>query len=166
MKQITQLEKMGATPGKLALIAVLASVLVFVIVRQLPSRGSGQSSSTQVQAHARATEEVSQEPQQALVTESEEAELPWPPLDMIELLAIDPFSTPSWAVQPETDADQTEATDLVQLQKQGVSVVMITEEGKTASIGERNVHVGDVLEGYQITDITAQGIVVHKLSSQ
>lgn len=165
-----QLEKMGVTPGKLALIGVLSLVLVGVIVMQLP-----EGDPTQVAAHAASspapsgakTKQQVSTPTNATIANKETKELqPWPQADLSELLSRDPFALPTWAVQEKEAAAKQQPSELVELQKQGASIVMITKDGKSATIGDQKVRIGDVLEGYRVTDITSQGIVLDKLETR
>ncbi len=161
-----QLKKMGATPGKLALIAVLVLVLFGVIVKQLPSSAPEKVNTAPAIAQSldskqSGTTNVNAEKSNV------ESELPaWPVINLTETLANDPFVLPRWAVQevpPEVIAVNDEPGELAELQEQGASIVVISKEKKSATIGEQKLQVGDILEGYRITDITTQGIFLHKL---
>lgn len=160
-----QLEKMGATPGKLALIGLLSLVLVGVVAKQLPegtaqtaSKPSAPVSTSRKVAQKLSTQDSPEEP------ERENELTPWPEIDLTKTLAIDPFATPAWVAKKEqpTTTPLNVTGVLADLQQQGASIVVITAEDKSATIGEQNVHVGDILEGYRVTDITAQGILLNK----
>ena len=166
-----KLKKMGATPGKLALVAVLAVVLVLVITKQLPKSApdnAGVARATQKQSKAKkAGSKV--EPKVSTTKFYREAkELPsWPEVDFTETLASNPFALPSWAVREEPAATATQAYasgELVGLKELGATIIVIGKENKTATIGEEKYHIGDTLKGYQVTDITTLGIVLHKLA--
>lgn len=164
-----QLEKMGATPSKLALIGILSVVLVGVIVMQLPDENAASTvandAPSRAPSGAQARQQVST-PANVTIANKETKELqPWPQADLSELLSNDPFALPTWAVQEKEAAAKQQPSELVELQKQGASIVMITKDGKTATIGDQKVRIGDVLKGYRITDITTQGIVLDKLET-
>lgn len=167
-----KLQSIGATPGKLALIAVLSLVLVAVIFRQLPSR-QATPQTTPVAAKEvpqRNAQVVAQQtsPEPSATDAKQQPKQTWPEAKLEDFLTHDPFRTPAWALrkpEPTRTADTEESSRLDELQKQGVSIVMIAEEAKSARIGDYRVHVGDVLEGYQITDITSQGVVLNKLET-
>lgn len=173
MTHQTKLERLGATPGKLALVAVLAIVLVVVIVKQLPSRSPARQATASAAKklpvpNTKAVVKPTESPRNTPQTKKQQEQI-WPKVNLDDFLAHDPFRTPLWAVQQTETTDPTETDEpgkLDELQKQGVSIVMIAEGAKAARIGENKVHVGDVLEGYQITDITSQGVVLNKLDSQ
>lgn len=168
MKDQKQPDKVGATPAKLVLIGVLSLVLVVVIVRQLP-----ESKSPRVQAQGAAPSSTGEPAASSKKiaaaspssSEKKNARAPWPKTEISELLTSDPFAAPDWAIAKVEDPVEQEAGKLNELQKQGVSIVMFGEDGKSATIGEQKVRIGDVLEGYKITDITAQGVVVSKLDN-
>ncbi len=172
MSKQKQADKIGATPAKLALVALLAVVLIVVIVRQLPNDTPpaaraqvATSAPSKAEDETGTVAELTTDPETTPVQQTENTP-PWPETDLSELLAYDPFATPAWAIAPESDSDAKQASKLDELQKQGVSIVMIAEEAKTATIGERRVRIGDVLEGYRITDITSKGVLLDKLDSQ
>ncbi len=172
MSKQKQADRVGATPAKLALVALLAVVLIVVIVRQLPN-DTPPPSRAQVTASVPSKAEDETDTVAAQATDPEtttqqqnETTSPWPETSLDELLTHDPFATPAWAIAAVSDSDTRQASKLDELQKQGVSIVMIGEEAKTATIGERRVRVGDVLEGYRITDITSKGVLLDKLDSQ
>ena len=162
-----QLEKMGVTPSKLALVVVLSVVLVAVIVMQLPDESttpsvvSDRSSSSQ-----KKLKPVKPEVATESSTKQMRTDLPsWPKVTLAQALVADPFKAPDWAVPVKAERPEGEG-DLAELQEQGVSIVVITSDFKSARIGDQKVQVGDVLEGYRITDITADGILLDKIKSQ
>ena len=161
-----QLERMGATPGKLALIGLLSTVLVAVIVKQLP-KGETESlhtSSTAIPQQLAQTAEADPKDVNSKPDHLRE-KTTWPVVKLSEALACDPFEPPTWAVQ-EQRIDTTESGQhgvLADLQKKGASIVVISAGRKSAKIGPQRIHVGDILEGYQVTDITTQGILLDKL---
>ncbi len=172
-----QLEKMGATPGKLALIGVLVLVLGMVIVKQLPKgTPSGASPSLATASLERSkTEKAGPTKQatsetQATETNAKSKLAPWPELGLKETLTSNPFALPSWAVPKEKSVARTEtheeSEELAELLSQGTSIVVIGQGKKSATIGEQKLYVGDILEGYQVTDITTQGVVLNKLRTQ
>lgn len=175
-----QLEKMGATPGKLALIGGLVLVLVVVIVQQIPSGDAGIQASANVSTELVAGTSQSQ-PQQvgkaspndenlagASTTEQQFELPPWPEINLAETLASDPFALPNWVAKEEREIEvATQKPDrLAELQKQGASVVVIAAGQKSASIGEQKIRVGDIVAGYKVSDITTQGIFVDKLDAR
>lgn len=162
-----QLEKQGATPGKLALIGVLSVVLAVVVIRQLPS--TEEPVALAAQTTAKPTQSQRKEGDQVAdkASAADEQSPPWPEFELEETLAHNPFRPPHWAALPEA-LSPTEANTpglLSQMKQKGVSILIIGEGQKTATVGEQRLRVGDVLEGYQVTDITTQGIVLNKAGS-
>ncbi len=158
---------MGATPGKLALVGVLVVVLALVIVKQLPE-GKPVNIAAQHAKNNKANNT------QAVVTTKKQGKLaPWPEIKLLKTLASNPFAPPSWDVEKHKKnavvATRDAPGELAALKEQGTSIVVISQAGekgkekKTATIGETKYQVGDILEGYQITDITTLGIHLNKL---
>lgn len=159
------LEKHGATPGKLALVGVLCLVLVVVVVRQLPESAPSVPRAVAAKPQGQPKGESKPSPQKT----KEKKELPaWPQKTLHDALASNPFKLPVWARQLETEAvaSGAELGDLLEIQQQGASVVVIGDAVKSASVGEQTYYVGDVLEGYRVVDITTQGILLDKIDSR
>jgi len=168
-----QLEKMGATPGKLALMGVLAIVLVMILVKQLPKSAPDSSVAAlqppavvdQAAKTGRASPVVTTS---ALTTDAlEKSGFPvWPVFHLSKTLTNNPFAPPDWFApeEPVAIATNTDPGELSELQAQGTSIVVIAEGQKSATIGDQRYRIGDILEGYQVTDITTRGIVLHKLN--
>lgn len=160
-------EKLGATPGKLALIAVLSIVLIVVVVQQFPGRGSMQTpaSSSKATVQSKAVDNSSVPDTGKQTNISEKASRPWPQPDLPSLVTSDPFVIPDWAKENRVSNVAQQPARLQELQEQGASIVVIAAEEKSARIGEQRVSVGDVVEGYRITDITTRGVILNKLEA-
>ncbi len=170
-----RLEKMGVTPGKLALVGVLSIVFVMVIAKQFPESAPENTavSSTVISQPLAKAEKASTNNlttnNLTTNTAQQESKFPvWPEIDLSETLASDPFATPSWAIQKEPVVVTTDSgpDELLALQEQGASIVVIGKGTKSATIGEQKFSVGDILEGYRVTDITTHGIFLDKLTPQ
>ena len=188
------MQKIGATPGKLALVGVLGIVLIAVIAVQLPGRtDSAGAAATRRQARTRS--ESKRRPAARLrrttpaktdttenkkpASESVEAEpRHWPELPLEEIVGYDPLATPHWLAEArraappeekrkqlaaEAERQQEKANLLEKLREQGIQAVVISAGKKEAIIGDQPVHVGDFLEGFQVTDITKQGVVLKEI---
>ena len=185
MTEPNLMQRIGVTRGKLALIAVLAVMLITVIIVQLPD-----SSDTSELALRRPTPS---NPQQSIQEESklggsrssttvaEQQPSPppmWPELPLDRIIAFDPFAAPDWLTAARKERDQDghlsektqrrarKAEVLELLRKQGTTIVVISSEEKRAVIGEQSVRIGDHLEGFQIIDITKQGVVLSEIEGQ
>jgi len=164
--------KIGATPGKLALVATLAVVLVAVIVSQLPGesdpeanalRRAGASASLK-KGPARSDKK---DPALAGKNQQRQDKQIWPELALEEALAHDPFAKPAWLsggveeeTKPEVDLSREKSLVLQKMQQEGASIVVISDKNKVAEIGAQWLRVGDVVDGYLITDITPEGVVL------
>jgi hypothetical protein len=180
MTIVTKKDRIGASRGKLALMGVLAVVLVVVIVVQLSGTSDVDNVPTASvtdmpgwEGHANAAKPESNPP----APKPAPAEKPpreWPELSMKEILACDPLAAPAWylaAIQPEQSQEQADGTNrgtpddslvLAELQQAGATIVLIANGQRIATIGERQIHVGDRIEGYQVSDITDEGVILTK----
>jgi len=190
------MKRMGATPGKLALVGVLAVVLGTVLVGQLPDSTTtpevarrprtpmlNQSNSTAAANQPRNIQQRTHQSQprpfhsnSSTKSREQSSEPPtWPDLSLETIVAFDPFATPQW-LSSATAAAQAGPVDtrllteaarrarkasvLKDLQDQGTTIVVITSDDKRATIGNQTFRIGDHLEGFVITDITRQGVVL------
>jgi len=160
-----QKNKLGVTRGKLALVAVLSVVLVVVIVQQLPEGAAQPDETAAAAAELRPTNTKSEAAIATSNAKSNADMRPWPTSDVATAIANDPFALPEWVDRPEA-VQNDNANLLADLQEQGASIVMIGTGEKSARVGDHRVRVGDVLDGYRITDITDQGIVLDKLDNR
>ena len=49
---------------------------------------------------------------------------------------------------------------MAKLREQGTRIVVLTDGEKVAWIGDQSVRIGDSIQGFRITDITAAGVVL------
>lgn len=171
-------DRLGATPGKLALIALLAVVLVGVIVGQfsdtpgpndvVPQKVASSKTRPQEGAQHASASTSSIKPNQQTSKPQQ-----WPRLSVEEASAFDPFSAigplappPIEAMQPIAEDEKEDSPAMEKLLQQKATIVVIADNDKVATIGTQQIHIGDVIEGYKITDITTQGIVLTKLEKQ
>ena len=163
-----------ATRGQLALIGVLSVVLVMVIVVQLPDSPEPVA--------ARSSEET--EPLEAVLGQTELSECAdcqqqpgrtWPEPSLAVVRSFDPFAKPSWyqalvgeplQFETSTEADQTTSVQLAELQETGAAIVLIAGNKRLATVGEQLVRVGDTIQGYEVSDITAEGVILTRPGSR
>lgn len=183
MTIVSMRERIGATPGKLALVGVLAVVLVMVIVVQLRSSSSTSKMKTapvsELPGRKTTTDEAAvatSAPQSQEKNSEEKPPRNWPELTMNAITAFDPLDAPTWyltAANFEETSDQTgptltsaedqaHAVALEALKQAGTAIVLIANGERIAMIGERQVRIGDSIEGYEVSDITDQGVVLTK----
>jgi len=164
-------EKTGASPGKLALVGVLAVVFVGVLVHQF---GGLQFD------HA-----ADDEPEPAIAEQQEDGikhdptptSLPaisaFPEISLAQAVAHNPFAEPPWACakppeqppEPEPTADDVDlalATEQAfeELRQQGVRAIMISDGQRIAVVGSRHVRVGDEMDGWRVLEISADGVIL------
>jgi hypothetical protein len=174
-------QRAGVTRGKLVLVAVLAVVLVTVLVLQL---GGSTAGSVTPRRPAKEKKDAGAAPRAAGTSEREAAPKdadripaaprnPWPQVPLEEILEHDPLATPSWLEPPipvapqsakssesEIDAQRERRLVWERLCGQGVALVLITPDGPVATVGDRRVRVGDLIEGFRVEKIDGQGLVL------
>lgn len=180
----------GATPGKLILIAVLGVVLVVVVAVQF----GGKSDANEPRESEIAAEASSPEPAAQASAANDDAaperpqtmdvSRPWPDWKLADVLQHDPFATPELLVHrdgsPEDAEREREAEAAArreekarkraeqdqfaeQLQKQGVrALVGSSRNGHAAIVGSETVRVGDVLGEFQVIAIGPDGVVLKR----
>ena len=184
----TQGWKWGATPGKLCLVAALAVVLIVVLAMQLrcdvPVAGPDPAAAAAhgVTISAGGDQGAAAGAVQPAVSRQLAS---WPKASLAEVLAYDPFATPT-ALRVEmakVDAESNEqaaASDpqvaerraaeerlLEELTRDGVKAIVLDEQpGGWAMIGDRAVRVGDAVAGFHVVAIDADGVVLAKTPPQ
>lgn len=97
----------------------------------------------------------------------------WPAADLDAALRHDPFSSPLLTAQQEVpeQADesqgvvrQAEAAELLALRQDGVSMILRDGGGMIAAVGDRKLHVGDVIGGYRVMAIEMDGVVLERVT--
>jgi hypothetical protein len=174
------MQRAGVTPGKMVLVAVLAVVLVTVIVLQL-----GGSTAEPVKPRASAKKTKAGAKQRAADTKARTVtaknadrkpavrQTPWPRVPLDETIRHDPLAVPRWLAPPTPtvadSADSPEPSQETQSQRhmawerlrgQGVAVVLITRDGPVATVGDRQVRVGDLIDGFRVEKIDGQGLLL------
>lgn len=178
-------KKSSLTPAKGALIAILSRILVVVLVSQFAS-GSGntvpQSTRSIAKPKLTTANATQQKPiQQNSVPQTPAPQDPWPRLSLDDVIQHDPFALPtSWQgeqrqristkaahgneVEDEILREHEEQLleTLSDLREQGVSLVVTGKHGKSAMIGSRRVEVGDMVSGFVVKDIQADGVILEE----
>lgn len=176
MTEQNWLARSGATPGKLAAIGILGLVLVTVIWRNVagssptkPAKASHPSTSAKAET---ALAKPASKPQ-AAISKRIESETPrvWPQVSLEQTVKHDPFALPMWYLMAQADeagspgaAIAKSAQVLEELKRQQTKIVVISSEDRVATIGERSYRVGDMIEGFKVTAITTEGIVLTETS--
>ncbi|NQT17615.1 MAG: hypothetical protein HQ582_32975 [Planctomycetes bacterium] len=180
----------GATPGKLILIAVLGVILVVVVAVQF----GGKSDANEPQESESAAEARVPEPAAQASAANDDAaperpqtmdvSRPWPDWKMADVLQHDPFATPELLVRRDgspADAEREREAEAAarreekarkkaeqdrfaeQLQKQGVrALVGSSRNGHAAIVGSETVRVGDVLGEFQVIAVGPDGVVLKR----
>lgn len=169
--------KGGVTRSQLALIGVLVVVLVGVIVVQLPDASApplasakGDSTQLSVQSIFGSTNQEEEEAQE------QRAARKWPKFSSQQLGRLDPLSTPDWyksileVVEKKQDSEKvTEVAhdiELKEMQDTGTAIVLIAGPQRIAKVGDSRVRVGDKIDGYEVSNITSEGVILTKSKSR
>jgi hypothetical protein len=165
--------KAGASPAKLALIAILALALIGVIASNFTSSGepAAESHSAQEVPRAGTAPSTATSTPAARVAQAETAnplgdfaaDESWPEPAMREVTRFDPFAAPEWAVAAsgEQAADEeVSAKQLNELLSSKDAIIFMSGDKRVARIGKMEFRVGDVIGHYKISDITSQGVVL------
>lgn len=170
------MKRIGATPGKLALIGVLALVLGYVVISQLPGGGSSSAESEPPSPRVPRRAAKSTTSDSTRSSEAVAVREAWPQPDLEQAVATDPFAQPLWArtdqaaagesspqqsaAQVAQSAEAAKSQALAKLRAEGAAVIVVLDGKPLALVGERQVRIGDRLEGFYVQDITESGIVL------
>lgn len=184
MTIVTRKDRSGTSRAQLALAGVLAVVLVVVVVVQLPTSTDADDVLTAPiselpgwQGEPAAAAPID-EPTNTAATTPSSADRQWPELSMKEIVACDPLAAPAWYqtalgyLEPDEEAVSAAAEEtadsllLAELQQQGAAIVLFANGQRIATIGDRQIRVGDKIEGYQVTDITDEGVILTKIRAR
>ena len=173
--------KSGVTRPQLALIGVLTAVLAIVIVVQLPDApatsppGAASEPSNEGESD---TETNENEIKNASAEEGAEqrSQREWPRYTRAQLVRLDPLSTPDWynsilEVVEKTDnsnvvTETAHDLQLEELQETGTGIVVIAGSERIAKVGDTHIRVGDKIDGYEVSNITSQGVILTKSKSR
>lgn len=163
------LERNGATPGKLAVVSVLALVLVAVVWRNIAGSspaGPNEASST-TPPLAAVAKKVPAEPTAADSQRRPVVPKVWPKYNLDTVVKFDPLAKPTWYVAAHAAESGTAGASLArsaqvleELKKQQTKIIVISGDERIATIGELSLRVGDTIEGFRVTEITTDGIVL------
>lgn len=162
------LERNGATPGKLALIGVLALILGYVIISQLPGKKPAAISLRTAPPLAGV---ASPQTNQADPLTKAPQRKAWPKLEVSQAVVHDPFAAPPWAQSslpplPQASSGQPVASSsnsvdvLAELKESGATAVVMVNGERLALVGDARLRVGDRLKGFRVVDITQAGVVL------
>lgn len=173
-------QRLGATPGKIALVGVLGVVFVVVLFVQF---GGDEATDTTAEKPrrrgvAQRAPESAESTSGASKASQESPAKAWPQIPLEEIIRHDPFAPPASLIDedddPETPTPLAEqptqpptqpfaddrAERLARLRVLSAEAVLMGEEGNRAIVGSRLVRVGDTLEGFTITAIGPDGVTL------
>lgn len=185
-------DTVGATPGKLVLIGVLAIVLIASAVINLgggdapPSTASSKRKPKLPVRNRSSTKTRNTSSPQGKAAKPKRLakDIAWPQFSPVEAAAFDPFAKPNFLLPPppvpepepepepvdpgptpeearqiaDTQALQSMQRVVVSLSDLGITMIVSSREGAVAQIGNRELRVGDAIEGLVVTRIDMDGI--------
>jgi hypothetical protein len=153
-------KKAGATKGQLALIGVLGIVLVAVVASNFSSDDAPEL------AVARPTEAAAGVPTSAGAAPAAAGQGPfgeyavdqnWPRVPVDDVVKFDPLA------DGEADAPvapKYNAKEIDDLRSAQDAIIFMSEGETIARIGTKEFHVGDIVGGLEIREISSSGIVL------
>lgn len=179
---IAALRQLGLTPAKGALLAFLAIGLGVVwgpqLAGMLPgdeapatvARGSGASPARGRPTPSRRRAARAPAPRPAAKPRDTTPQPELATITLAEAVAYDPFAPPAWSpasgrkiAAPGGRMDEAAVAELEErfgvLRESGIAMILITEKGRAVQIGDQTLKVGDKLEGFEIVEISAGGVV-------
>ncbi|MEN0109446.1 MAG: hypothetical protein AAF805_01870 [Planctomycetota bacterium] len=165
---IQRLQQFGLTPAKGAIMAALAIGLSVVWGPQLAAflpRG-GNAPPIADHAPARVATPVASSANKPARKAGPTEDRPLPQISLAEATRHDPFSALAWApardreriassvASPDEVAQRFEA-----LKQTGVAMLLVSDGGRAARIGDRTLRPGDEIEGFRVVEIDAGGVV-------
>ncbi len=161
----------GATRGKLALAAVLAVVLAWVLASNFRGEPVEAAPEPSVMDAAAVSPQAPPDPAGAPSPSDAKAspfaefaaDNDWPEVSLERLVRFDPLKQPEWLAPPraadEATARETEQT-IQDLQQATNAIIFVSGGERVAHIGAHEYRVGDMVGEYRITDISSAGIVL------
>ena len=166
MTEPNWLARSGATPRKLAMVGVLTLALIAVIWHN--ASGSAQPVAKKVRQAPTSEAKIEAAPAPKPIVTI--AVRKWPEISLDKAVKNDPFAMPSWYLMAQAEEGTPGASlarsaqVLEELRKQQTKIIVISHEDRIATIGEQSFRVGDMIEGFQVTEITTEGIVLTEIN--
>lgn len=165
---IQRLQQLGLTPAKAALVAVLAAVLGAVWGPQLAALlpGGGSQATVASRTPNRVPVPSGEPPLAKPAAVEQRSERPLPSMSLVNATRFDPFAAPAWAParDRQTIASQASSPDEVAdrfevLKRAGVAMLLVSEGGRAARIGDQTLRPGDEIDGFRVVAIDSEGVV-------
>ena len=94
----------------------------------------------------------------------------WPQVSLDAALEHDPFAAPSLTAPPPQAApaepiaqEEQQESELLALKQDGVTMILRDAGGIVATVGNRKLRVGDVIDGYRVVAIELDGVVLERV---
>lgn len=176
MSRRKQAKKNTVSKPKIALMVLLALVMAGVWGNALlggkpdaPAKRKRPARSVEVRTAAGSAQNprarTSTSTSKTNAGETQTAIVDWPDMPLADAIRNDPFAKPTWAAvavqEPEPQAAAaTAATATNPLAEATATMIVIAGSERIATIAGQEVRVGDVLDGYEVIEITPRGVVL------
>lgn len=168
MPPTTRKKRRPYAKPKIALVSVLAMVLAGVWGRVLIGGGkhSGRSS---IETRRKTGPVAAPVAETAREQPNRRPAAEWAEVPLAEAVLNDPFAKPAWAAPPkpapgratpEASPPSGRAAAKENLRARGASMILVGAGGKIAVVGDREVRVGDTIDGFEVLDITTTGVIL------
>lgn len=173
--------KLGLTPAKGALMALLAIGLCVVWGPQLASLGSEEAPPTtrrrppgvaaaSKRTPRRGVAKPATTPTKPRLQSESKPKKPTAEIGLADAVSYDPFAPPAWSPDARRSAaasgvsagvaTQTELEERFEtVRSSGVAMILVSDTGQAVQIGGKTLRVGDQLEGFEIVKISPAGVV-------
>jgi len=150
--------KKGVTRGQLALIGLLAIIFAGVMWSNFTSgAGDAEVATPGEAAPPSISGQIAAAPNDSSPFGEFAEDQSWPATSVAELASFDPFSDGQEDLQTTPQYDAAELNELRNAQ----DAIILTSDGETvALIGAKQYRVGDIVAGFEITEISSAGIVL------
>jgi len=154
-------KQVGASKGQLALVAILGVVLVAVLASNFRSEGTPElalaaPAQSAAVAGATAAGAASAGPNQSPFGEYA-VDQNWPRVPLDDVVKFDPLAD---GKADEPIAPVYDAAEIEELRTAQDAIIFTTDGETIARIGSKEFHVGDVVGGLEIREISSAGIVL------
>jgi type IV secretory pathway VirB10-like protein len=173
MTEQSWLERHGATPSKLAVVGILAVVLVAVVwhnIRATTAPAEARETRPKTPAVQAVAKRESKQPAPSKRERAADVPRIWPKFTLEKVTKYDPLAKPMWYLMAHASESGSQGASLArsaqvleELKKQPTKIVVISGDERIATIGELSFRVGDTIEGFQVTEITTEGIVLTEI---
>ena len=163
-----KIEASTVTPRQWALIAVLAVLLIGVLYWPANDAPADAPNTDLPAVPAVAGSAGARLPRARTTPPAEPKQ--WSQVSLDAALAHDPFAAPLLTAPPPEPSpiepvaqEEQQENELLALKQDGVTMILRDAGGMVATVGDRKLRVGDVIDGYRVVAIELDGVVLERV---